>query len=235
MDKPNLILLHGALGASHQLQPLAKLLENRFQVFLCDFSGHGGKPFNPRGFTIDVFVDELRDYIHAKNISNPYIFGYSMGGYVAIKLAIKFPGLVSAIFTLATKFEWTPESAEREMRQLNPDKIEEKVPKFAKALELRHQPNNWKKVLAQTAELMYDLGNNSALTQKDLAMLACPVELGIGTEDIMVGQKETEWAANAIPQSGLKVFEGFKHPIEQVDIEKLATEITSRLPINSVL
>ena len=47
--------------------------------------------------------------------------GHSMGGYVALKLALKRPELVDRIITLGTKFNWTPEVAAKEVKMLNPD------------------------------------------------------------------------------------------------------------------
>jgi pimeloyl-ACP methyl ester carboxylesterase len=51
-----------------------------------------------------------------------------MGGYVALKTAVLHPGRIEAIVTLGTKFHWDPENASNEVRMLNPEKIEEKVP-----------------------------------------------------------------------------------------------------------
>ena len=55
-----------------------------------------------------------------------------MGGYVALQLANKHPKYVQKIITLGTKFAWDKETAAKEVKMLNPEKIEEKIPAFAK-------------------------------------------------------------------------------------------------------
>lgn len=229
MSRPNLILLHGALGSEEQLVPLAELLEDKFNTHLFTFSGHGGKSFNQAGFSVKVFMDEVDAFMQENGLDSAYFFGYSMGGYVALYLATYKPHRVSGIFTLATKLNWTPETAKQETKQLNSEIIEEKIPKFAELLRQRHQPNDWKEVLQKTAELMLDLGNENALTESELSHITCPVTVSVGSLDNMVSTEETKWASNAISQAKFKLFGGFKHPIEQVDMNLLAKAIKEEL------
>jgi esterase/lipase len=128
-----LLVLHGALGAQQQFEELKTLLESQFTVHTLNFEGHGGRTSNAP-FSMDLFVENVRDYLQENNLSSCSVFGYSMGGYVALKFAAKFPGTVNEIVTLGTKFGWSPEIALKETAMLNPEKIEEKVPKFAAAL-----------------------------------------------------------------------------------------------------
>jgi pimeloyl-ACP methyl ester carboxylesterase len=81
----HLILLHGALGHANQLHPLADLLKT-YHVHTLNFSGHGGTPMSNASFSIPLFAEEVRQYIRQNNLGNVAIFGYSMGGYVAMYL-----------------------------------------------------------------------------------------------------------------------------------------------------
>lgn len=129
-----LLLLHGALRAKDQLQPLAEALQVNFEVHHLNFSGHGGKPFS-EAFTIQQFAEEVLEYISSHQLKNVYVFGYSMGGYVALFLANRYPQTFEKIFTLATKFKWSPELALQEIKMLDPKIIEERIPAFAKTLQ----------------------------------------------------------------------------------------------------
>ena len=162
------LLLHGALGSSSQLEPLKQKLEARGkEVFMLNFSGHSGVP--SRGsFGIEIFADDVLTFIDKQNLNRVDIFGYSMGGYVAVWLALKHPERVGKIITLGTKFDWSPESAEQEVRKLNAEKIQEKVPAFARILEHRHAPNDWKELLSKTRDMMLSLGNQPLLTEENL-------------------------------------------------------------------
>ena len=115
------------------------------------------------------------------------------------------------------------------MKMLNPTVIEEKFPKFAAQLKERHSPEDWKKVLHKTAEMMLALGNGDANKPADFNNVSCPVLITVGSADNMVSIEESQRIAQAIPKSTFEVFEGFKHPIEQVDVVVLAERISAFL------
>ncbi|TSA49473.1 MAG: alpha/beta fold hydrolase [Sphingobacteriales bacterium] len=136
--KPPLILLHGAIGATSQFNSFTDLLSQSFTIYTFDFEGHGQRPFNNRPFRIEHFAENLSEFIEEYQLQPADIFGYSMGGYVALYLAATRPEYIHHIYTLATKFDWDTETATKESAHLNPEKLKEKVPQFAHALELRH-------------------------------------------------------------------------------------------------
>ncbi|WP_298417135.1 alpha/beta hydrolase [uncultured Kordia sp.] len=222
--KQNLLLLHGALGSEVQLKPLQQLLANDFNVHTLNFEGHGGRTSDD-GFDMERFADNIVEKLQTIGISQTHIFGYSMGGYVALTLAKKHPELIDKIVTLGTKFNWSLESAQQEVKMLNPEKVEEKVPAFANRLHELHQPNNWKEVMNKTASMMLDLANGKKLTNDDLHQIQHKTLIGIGSLDNMVSVAESENAATQLPNGILKIIEAIKHPIEKVDVNVLATFI----------
>jgi pimeloyl-ACP methyl ester carboxylesterase len=222
--KTSIILLHGALGASVQLQRLADNLNTTFDVHLLNFSGHGGKPFE-KDFNVAQFANELKNYLDAFPQKQFCVFGYSMGGYVALYLESKYPRSISSIFTLATKFDWNPDSSAKEAAMLNPEKLLEKVPAFSAELEKRHAPNNWKTLLQKTAEMMVEMGDNPPLSSNSFKQITLPVLLGRGDLDKMVSKEETMQVVNSLPNGFFKNYDNWQHPIEKVDIEILAAEI----------
>lgn len=225
-----ILLLHGALGSKEQLLPIEQALSTGFNVKNMSFSGHGGLPANG-AFDINTFTDEVIMFMNNESLDQVDIFGYSMGGYVALNLALKHPHKVGKIFTLGTKLEWSPAIAQREIKMLDAEKIEEKVPAFAKILSDRHAPVTWKEVLRKTAQMMIGLGNKATLTSDDFKSIKQPVAIGLGDEDNMVTREESEKAAGLLPQGTLHLFKGFKHPIEQVDVTKLTDEIRAFMQV----
>ncbi|MEQ8924310.1 MAG: alpha/beta hydrolase [Fulvivirga sp.] len=223
MSKPNLLILHGALGSEKQFDQLKSELSIDYQLYSFNFPGHGGKYFS-NDFSIDQFTIELQNYLSENRLEDALIFGYSMGGYVALNLS-RIDDRIAQIFTLGTKFHWTPDSAAHEIKMLNPEKIEEKVPAFAKTLEERHSPLDWKKVIQKTADLMINLGNNPILTSQTFKEITIPVTITRGTLDNMVSKEESESAAHHIPNANYFEFTEFKHPIEQVNSAELANRI----------
>lgn len=221
MKSQNLLLLHGALGSEIQLQPLKDLLSNDFNVHTLNFEGHGGRVSNHE-FDMERFAENVAEKLQTLQLTKTHIFGYSMGGYVALTLAKKYPAMVEKIVTLGTKFNWSLASAEREIKMLNPKKIEEKVPAFAKRLHELHQPNDWKEVMHKTAEMMLVLSGEKRLTNEDLQQIPHEVFIGIGALDTMVTIEESENAATQLPNGTLKIIADVKHPIEKVAPEILA-------------
>lgn len=216
-----LLLLHGAIGSKAQLEPLQDLLNAHFQVHAINFGGHGGAA-GPGIFSIERFAAEVLAYLDANGISKIDIFGYSMGGYVALYLAKIHPDRIGSIFTLATKFEWTPEIAQREIRMLNAEKIAEKIPAFASELERRHQPNDWKTVLKLTADMMVGLGNHNPLALEDFKDIQNRTRIAIGDKDQMVTLEETIAVYRSLPHATFCVFPDTQHPIEKINVANLA-------------
>lgn len=217
----NIILLHGAIGASDQLIPLeTELMQLGFTCHKLDFSGHGQKDFT-NGFGIAAFAKELDNFISDNKIDKPHVFGYSMGGYVALYLASKKPNLFRTIITLGTKFEWSPEIAEKEVKMLDATTIAEKVPKFADALQKRHG-EKWKLVLQQTAHMMRDLGVSNILKGNEFSKIANRTFIGLADNDSMVSVEETNHAASHILNAKRYTLVNTKHPIETVNTQLLA-------------
>jgi pimeloyl-ACP methyl ester carboxylesterase len=221
MNNP-ILLLHGALGASTQLQTLKQELERKgHSVFLLNFSGHGGTPFSEDGFGIEVFAEDVNRFIDQHALSNLHIFGYSMGGYVAMWFALLHPDKISKITTLGTKFDWSPESATHEVKKVNPEKIEEKIPAFARILEKRHAPNDWKELLNKTASMMRGLGDQPLLHENNLMSINCPVTIGLGGLDDMADKTYSGKVSSLIPKGKFVMLPNTPHPIEKVSMEAL--------------
>jgi pimeloyl-ACP methyl ester carboxylesterase len=214
-----IILLHGALGAQDQLEPLKQELSKlNYQVHLFTFSGHGKVLFQ-NDFNVHRFAAELELFIRNNHLEKPNVFGYSMGGYVALYLSSQSKELIGNIVTLGTKFKWTEEIAENEIKQLDADVIREKVPKFAAALEKRH--GNWELLLKRTSDMMIALGDNNII-EDNFKNITNKVLIGLADSDSMVGIEETDHAADRIQNSKRYTVANAKHPIETVDPKVLA-------------
>lgn len=219
--KEDLILLHGALGTAAQMQPLVRHFENRFNCRTMSFPGHGGRALPP-SFSITEFAGDVIRFMDEQSISIAHFYGYSMGGYVALYLALHHSERVNSVCTYGTKFDWSPEFAAGEVKKLNPEKIEEKVPAFAESLKKSHHPENWKDVLRLTGRLLQKLGTEPLLNENELKQIKCPVMICIGTKDDTVGVDESRKAAGMIPAAELTILEGQPHPIKKAGLTALA-------------
>ena len=222
----HLLLLHGALGARTQFDALRPLLDPAWSVLAPDLEGHGARDLNGgRPFRIEHFAENARDHLAEHGVTRAAIFGYSMGGYVALHLAATHPALVSHVVTLGTRLAWTREAAERECAQLDAATLMEKVPRFAVALAERHTGAGWECVLRETAGLLRALGERPPLTPEVLRAISCPTRLMVGDRDATVTLEEARDAARALPRGELEVLPGTPHPFEKVRLERVARAI----------
>ena len=219
----DIILLHGALGAGNQLDGLAAVLRPHFRVHQLDFEGHANAPSRGRPFRIESFAENVVELLDASGINSARLFGYSMGGYVATYLATQHPDRVEAVATLGTKFRWDPTTAAREAGRLDPNAIRAKVPRFADTLAARHESaGGWEAVLARTADLLRELGDRPLLFDENLTRVQQDVRVIVGDRDNTVSVEESAAVAGALGAGSLTVLPSTSHPIEQVDLAKLA-------------
>lgn len=225
MADTDLILLHGALGDASQLAPLATRLAGGGRVTALELEGHGATPLRGRPLRIQSFADTVVEAMDRRGIERAHVFGYSMGGYVALYLAATVPDRVARVATLATKLAWTPDVAARESAMLDATTIRAKVPKFAAALEARHTGAGWENLLTQTADLLHELGARPLITDDVLATIAQPIRIAVGDRDATVTLEECAAAVRRLQLGELEVHPRTAHPFEKAPVERIASSL----------
>ncbi len=231
----HLILLHGAISSKEQFEFLLPLLTSHYILHPVDFTGHGGTDL-PIEFTIPVFAEQILAYINQLKerddtiqSANIHLFGYSMGGFVAMYLAKNYPEKIGKVITLATKFHWDAEIARREVAMLNPDTISTKIPAFADRLQVVHYPQNWRIVLAKTAEMLSQLGEENPLKLYDYRSITTQCMIMIGDRDKMVTLIETLTVYKELPHGQLAVLPNTHHLLEGANPHLLSLLIVNFL------
>lgn len=225
MPRHRILLLHGGLGARDQMAPLAEALEPTLDPAALNLPGHGDTDLAGGGFDIQTMRARVVNELESWHLGRVAVFGYSMGGYVALEVARRRPDLISAVITFGTKFDWTPESAAKEARSLDAGKIRAKVPYFADQLEQRHTAMGWEAVLSHTAALMNSLGSAPVLNPDKLREVHCPVRIMVGDKDGTVSVEESLAASRAMELGTLEVLPGVAHPFEKAPLERIARSI----------
>ncbi|PJJ60873.1 alpha/beta fold hydrolase [Hymenobacter chitinivorans] len=223
--KENLLLLHGALGSDKQLRGLARDLSQYFQVHTFSFSGHGGREIEPAQFNVPAFAQEVIGYLREQNLEAVHVFGYSMGGYVALLAAAEAPGLIKTVTTLGTKFDWSAETLAAETRMLDAATMQEKVPQFAEQLAQTHAPTDWKAVVQATRQLLTALSEQPPLTPARLTKITVPVQILVGELDKTAGVDASSLYASYLPQATFEILMNTPHPLERVNPDELGQRI----------
>lgn len=219
-----LLLLHGALGSASDLQLVSNALSTDFNCVSFEFPGHGITTLNQGSFNIDAFAEALGQFVVLQNLQGCKVFGYSMGGFVACKLQSQM-SCFSAVYTLGTKFIWNRESEAKEAGQLNPAVLEERFPSYAQKLANQHTALGWKTLLAATATMMLNLGEEVVLSDMDLGAIGIPVAIGLGDRDKMIPLEDATATFKKFPKGCLDVLPYTQHPIDRLDLGLLRSRL----------
>jgi pimeloyl-ACP methyl ester carboxylesterase len=93
-----LVLLHGALGTIEScFADLLPSLAYSRRVIAVELQGHGHTGDIDRAFTFRDMAQDIAGLLRALSIERVDVFGYSLGGGVALELAIRHPGVVGRL------------------------------------------------------------------------------------------------------------------------------------------
>ncbi len=130
-----LLLLHGFSGSAAHWQPLG--FAESFRVIAPDLLGHGqtDSPPDPARYRMEQAVLDLIVLLDALDLSTVNLLGYSMGGRLALDLALSYPQRIRSLI-LESASPGLKTEAERQARitsdQALADRIErDGVPAFA--------------------------------------------------------------------------------------------------------
>jgi pimeloyl-ACP methyl ester carboxylesterase len=87
--RPPVILIHGAGGHHLYWPPQVRRLHGQ-RILAVDLPGHG-KSEGLGHHSIDDYAAEVAEFVKALRLNRVIVVGHSMGGAVALKLALKFP------------------------------------------------------------------------------------------------------------------------------------------------
>jgi pimeloyl-ACP methyl ester carboxylesterase len=103
-DGRPLILLHGAYMTIETMGPILPGLASTRQVIAVEQQGHGRTADVDRPLTYERMADDTAALARHVGIDNADVVGYSMGGGVALQLAIRHPGLVRKLVVASASF-----------------------------------------------------------------------------------------------------------------------------------
>lgn len=93
------IIMHGLFGMLDNWRSIAKMLEEDFQCILVDLRNHGKSPHTVE-MNYDLMVDDVIELMENLHLPSAIILGHSMGGKVAMQLALEHPGRVEKLIVV---------------------------------------------------------------------------------------------------------------------------------------
>jgi 3-oxoadipate enol-lactonase len=111
---PTLLLLHGwTASADLQWSTVYREIGERHAFVAVDHRGHGRGIRSEERFTLEAAADDAAALVRHLGVGPVVAVGYSMGGPIALHLALRHPDLVAGLVLEATAMEWRATRRER--------------------------------------------------------------------------------------------------------------------------
>ncbi|MBL4836877.1 MAG: alpha/beta fold hydrolase [Kordiimonadaceae bacterium] len=128
-SKETLLLLHGLFGSADNVGGIARILQHDFNLIAVDHRNHGRSPHADQ-MDYNVMAADVLAVMDNEGLENAYVFGHSMGGKVAMQLALTHPSRVKKLIVAdiaPVKYEAHHDSILAGMK-----KVEEEAPESRK-------------------------------------------------------------------------------------------------------
>lgn len=101
-----LVLIHGALsGIGTSFGAFLPLLAKTRRVIAVELQGHGRTPDIDRPFSVTAFAADVIELLDRLGVDRADVFGWSMGGAVALRLGTGHPDRVGRLVLASMSFE----------------------------------------------------------------------------------------------------------------------------------
>ena len=98
-----IIFLHGFPFDKTMWQVQLEFLKSSYRLIACDIRGFGKSTDEESPLSMDLFADDLIQFIDNLNIEKAIICGLSMGGYIALNAMKRFPDRFDALILCDTQ------------------------------------------------------------------------------------------------------------------------------------
>jgi 3-oxoadipate enol-lactonase len=215
------VLLHPFPFDRHYFAATARQLEARARTIVPDMRGFGDSELGD-GFAIADLADDVAAILDHLRIDRAVIVGLSMGGYVALAFAAKYPRRL-----LGLALSDTHAGADSPEVRANRDKdidlvrsagtpafVDRQLPRLLSAaapealrLEVKRLGNQQPATVAAALAALRDRPDR----RHELARITCPSVVLVGTDDVMTPPAEAAGMATAIPKAVLVELPGAGH------------------------
>jgi len=234
---PGAILIHGWASSSRMWSSTIEHLQDRYRCISLDLPGHGDSDKPDAGwYSIANFARIVKAVARAAETRAPLLFGHSMGGAIALQLAVD-SDLVPAGLVLINPLVVGPVLPEwRRFVYRSALAVGRRVWPVASGLLERSTNGHSGRRLGRTGRLRQrsDLAKTTADSalgsmkaalncdlMDDLPQVACPTLYVLGTRDRTIPPDQGRLAASRIPGAELVELSAGHHPFDHTRAEYL--------------
>lgn len=109
---PILVFLHGSWHDSSQWLPVIEYLSQYYHCFAPDLLGFGNSVTSNLNYSIQLEVECLCQYLEALHLSEVYLIGHSLGGWIGASYALQHSNQVCGLVLLSPEGVQAPEQGQ---------------------------------------------------------------------------------------------------------------------------
>jgi pimeloyl-ACP methyl ester carboxylesterase len=94
---PAIVFLHGFMESARIWRPFLEKLKSKFTVIRINLPGHGKSSVYGEVHTMEFMAESVKAVLDHEKIEKAMFVGHSMGGYVGLALAEKYPSLMNGL------------------------------------------------------------------------------------------------------------------------------------------
>ena len=98
-EGPAVAILHGLFGSGRNWTTIGRSLSAHHRVLLCDLRNHGASPW-AEGMSYPEMAEDVRAALAGRGIERAALLGHSLGGKVAMTLALSAPQTVERLLVV---------------------------------------------------------------------------------------------------------------------------------------
>lgn len=127
-EGPPLLLLHGFTGSGATWRETVNMLKDCFCCVTVDILGHGrsAAPKEAERYRIQLVAQDMKELMKELGHSRFHLLGYSMGGRLALTIAVMFPEAVQSLI-LESASPGLRTEEERSMRRQSDEELAERI------------------------------------------------------------------------------------------------------------
>jgi pimeloyl-ACP methyl ester carboxylesterase len=152
-----LILLHGGLGSTEMFREIVPPLARHRQVIAIDLQAHGRTADIDRPLSYEAMADDVAALVGYLKLERADVLGYSLGGEVALRTAIRHPDQVDRLVVISAAFRragWYPEILAQMTATGTPGAPTfEATPMHENYVRIAPKPADWPVLLGKLGEL----------------------------------------------------------------------------------
>jgi pimeloyl-ACP methyl ester carboxylesterase len=102
-ENRSIIFVHGFPFDHYMWDEQVKALSSSYFCVRYDLRGLGESPVGDGQFTMEMFVDDLKEIVDGTELAKPVLCGLSMGGYISLRAMGRIEKMFSALILCDTK------------------------------------------------------------------------------------------------------------------------------------